>query len=342
MAPRRRATLQDVADLCGISRGTASRALTGEGRVSAATRARVLAAAEQLNFVTNSGARNLRRARAGAVGLWLPRGLQFMEYYMNFTFGLVEGTQDQELTVSLIPGGLPVRKVTGLHVDGFVLADVDAQDELARAILAGPRPTVTSELVPPEMPQPSGAVVADHTSATRHLLEQLQRAGATSIAILMPAVDQMWVREVVRAARAWSASASAHVAFTVLREMPAASQLSDIVRDMLAERDDIDAILCLPEGLGVGVLTTLHTLGRAVPAEIQLASYTDSPSLAIVDPSISAIDLHPREAGIRAGRLLTSLLGDASESPVAAPRPRVEWLDLRFVERNSTRSAQTK
>ena len=39
-------TLQDVADLSGVSRGTASRALTGGGRVSAGDEIRVLEAAE--------------------------------------------------------------------------------------------------------------------------------------------------------------------------------------------------------------------------------------------------------------------------------------------------------
>src|SRR4051794_34006400 len=66
MSSTRTATLQDVADLSGVSRGTASRALTGEGRVSAETRSRVLEAARSLRYSTNSGARNLRRARAGS------------------------------------------------------------------------------------------------------------------------------------------------------------------------------------------------------------------------------------------------------------------------------------
>jgi DNA-binding LacI/PurR family transcriptional regulator len=337
MALERPATLQDVADLCGISRGTASRALTGEGRISLATRMRVAAAAEQLNYVTNSGARNLRRARAGAIGLWLPQGLRFMEYYMNFTFGLVEGTQDHELAVSLIPGNLSERKVAGLHVDGFVLADVDGSDGLARAILEGPRPTVSSELVPPEMPQPTATVAADHASGTRNVLDRLHERGARSIGILAPHPEQMWVREAVRAAEEWSPVAGVEVHLSLLREVPAASDLSNIVRGMLAEHPNLDAILCLPEGLSVGVLTALQALGRSVPDDMQLASYTDSPSLLIIDPPISAIDLRPREAGFRAGQLLISLLDTTSDRTPASP-PTIDWLDIPFHLRGSTRA----
>ena len=45
---------------------------------------------------------------------WLPQGLRFMDYYMNFTFGVVEATNDRELTVSLIPGDFPPAKARSL------------------------------------------------------------------------------------------------------------------------------------------------------------------------------------------------------------------------------------
>jgi DNA-binding LacI/PurR family transcriptional regulator len=121
MRSTRPATLQDVADLCGVSRGTASRALTGDGRLSARTRARVAEAAAQLRYWTNSGARNLRRARTGSIGLRLPCGMNFMEYYMNFAVGVLESTKDRDLTVTLIPADFPVAKAGSLRIDGSVM-----------------------------------------------------------------------------------------------------------------------------------------------------------------------------------------------------------------------------
>jgi DNA-binding LacI/PurR family transcriptional regulator len=335
MTMTRPATLQDVADLSGVSRGTASRALTGGGRVSAETRARVAAAAARLSYTTNSGARNLRRARAGSIGLWLPQGLRFMEYYMNFTFGVVEGTQDQELTVSLIPGDYPPEKANGLHVDGFVMVDVDGGDELARAILASGRPVVASELVPPEMPQPTATVAADHDRATRMLLDRLRAGGATCIAMLTPDADQMWVRGVNEAAGAWSSETGVSLHVHRLRGVPLAEELHQIVRGVFTARPDVDAVVCVPEGLGVGVLSTLRELGYAVPGDVQVVAYVDSPTLPIVQPPISALDLRPREAGVLAGRRLVSLIEDGRRSPGGPGE--VEWFDLIYHERESTR-----
>ena len=151
---RARATLQEVADLADVSLGTASRALAGRGRVSEATRRRVREAAESLDFAPHTAASNFRKARAGAVGLWLPPHLSFMDYYMNFTFGLAESLGRDEVSLSLIPQSLRPADASRLHVDGFVMADVVSNDPLARAILSSGKPVITSEVVPDGMPAP--------------------------------------------------------------------------------------------------------------------------------------------------------------------------------------------
>lgn len=330
----RPATLQDVADLCGISRGTASRALTGGGRVSSETRARVRAAADKLNYSTNAGARNLRRARAGSIGLWLPRDLRFMEYYMNFAFGVAESTQDRELTVSLISNDFPALKAPSLHVDGFVMADVDGEDELARAILTTGKPVVSSEFVPPQLPPPTAVVAGDHRAATRLLLDRLRAGGAECVVILTPRVDQTWVSAVNTTAAEWSETHGVELGFAPISGMPTAAALQGIVRDLLLSNPRVDAIVCVPEGLGVGILSTLRELGREVPEDVQVVSYVDSPTLPIVQPPISALDLRPREAGIHAGQLLISLI-DGADSETADPR--VEFHELVYRDRGSTR-----
>ncbi len=67
-------TLDDVARAAGVSKSVASRALTGDAkaRMSDATRARILAAAAELDYVPNARARALRQSRSGAIGLIVP------------------------------------------------------------------------------------------------------------------------------------------------------------------------------------------------------------------------------------------------------------------------------
>jgi transcriptional regulator with XRE-family HTH domain len=65
----RRATVNDVARLAGVSIATVSKALNDRGQVRAETQERVRRAAEQLDFVPNSLARGLLEGKTGTVGL---------------------------------------------------------------------------------------------------------------------------------------------------------------------------------------------------------------------------------------------------------------------------------
>jgi len=68
-APRRRRTLQDVANEVGLSANTVSRALRGQSGVSEPTRERIRRAAEQLGYVPNVHARSLVLGSHRTIGL---------------------------------------------------------------------------------------------------------------------------------------------------------------------------------------------------------------------------------------------------------------------------------
>lgn len=63
------ATIKDVAARAGVGLGTASRVLSGSSQTSDDSRARVLAAAAELDYVAHGPARSLRRARTDVLGL---------------------------------------------------------------------------------------------------------------------------------------------------------------------------------------------------------------------------------------------------------------------------------
>ena len=66
MPPHRSApTLESVAAVAGVSRATAGRVLSGSTTVGESARDAVLAAADELGYVTNRAARACRRHRRG-------------------------------------------------------------------------------------------------------------------------------------------------------------------------------------------------------------------------------------------------------------------------------------
>ncbi|HEY3881749.1 MAG TPA: LacI family DNA-binding transcriptional regulator, partial [Trebonia sp.] len=65
----RRATIRDVAESAGVSVGTASKALNGQGKLRAETIERVMHAAQRLGFAPNTLAQALLAGRSFTVGL---------------------------------------------------------------------------------------------------------------------------------------------------------------------------------------------------------------------------------------------------------------------------------
>ncbi len=64
-------TLKDLAEHLGLSQATVSRALNGYPEVNLETRARVLEASRQLNYMPNLGARKLATGKSGMIGIVL-------------------------------------------------------------------------------------------------------------------------------------------------------------------------------------------------------------------------------------------------------------------------------
>ena len=69
MTRRARPNIDDIAARTGLHKSTVSRAVSGKGRVSPATRARVLAALDEVGFVPSRLAASLRSGRTGLLGL---------------------------------------------------------------------------------------------------------------------------------------------------------------------------------------------------------------------------------------------------------------------------------
>ncbi len=94
--PRRRVTLQDVADRAGVNRVTASVALgrspRGGTRVSEATRLRVMEVAEYLGYAPNALARALRGDRTNIIGYYA--GYEALDAHSPFTAAILQGLQD--------------------------------------------------------------------------------------------------------------------------------------------------------------------------------------------------------------------------------------------------------
>jgi DNA-binding LacI/PurR family transcriptional regulator len=325
--------LKDVAKAAGVSQTTASSALTGRGRLSDETRDRVKAVAADLGYVANNVAKNLRQRRAGAVGLYLPDQVLGLGYYMEFAFGAVR--RGREAGVPVILMGPPTADDDRLRTqaDGFVTVDPLAGDDSVRILLQTGAPVVTGEpYLGPGGPV-HGTVRSDHREAMFALLDHVRDRGAGFPALIVPGRDSVWAETLRQTFEDWCNGrglAPVIVDTGDIAHLASPDGITQAVRGLFAEHPAVDTVVTAQDGAALPAIGAAAEFGRRVGHDLLVATCVDSVAMQLSSPSITALDLHPREFGERCMNLLLGILSGEG------PDEDVQPIDL--VVRASTAS----
>jgi DNA-binding LacI/PurR family transcriptional regulator len=273
-------TLEQVAELAGVSRATASRAINGGRRVSPEAQARVDAAVRRLGYQPNRAARSLVTRRTDSLAVVVPEPDErvFSDPFFAGTLRGVSGVLDEhdvQLVLLLARAGQTgertMRYLSSRHVDGAIVTSHHRGDRLAEQ-LAGlglpcvfvGRPWTGADVVT--------YVDVDNVAGGRLATELLVERGCRRIGHIAGAPDMSagadrlegW-REAVRAAGqpddAW-----VHSDFTEPGGERGAQEL-------LAWHPDLDGLFVASDLMAVGALRALAAAGRRVPDDVALVGY---------------------------------------------------------------------
>lgn len=327
-----RTTLADVAREAGVSRTTASHALSGKGRVDSGTRALVREVADRLGYSPSRVARNLALGRSDTIGLLLPSigQLPLDELARTDWYGRVAVLASQEAlalgrALTILP---PIRSTSDLAafgLDGVLVLDPVEHDPRWPALreIALPRVLIgrdpAGELGP--------TVVTDLVGPVAELFSHLRSQGMHRIGLVMPDFHWSAEDEVASLVRVHCATwglpepTIIHVdasAFSSRAE--ALDRTQEVVIEALQGPDRPDALVGLFEGAGPAIMMAARALGLEVPSDLLVAVDVDGIVAESFDPPITAIDLNIEDLVTNAVQLLVSDEGiQTSEVTVTVP-----------------------
>lgn len=176
--------INEVAELAGVSTATVSRALSGNGHVSAATRERVIEAAAELGYVVSSSASGLATGRTKNVGVVIPVLNQW--FYSSVLQGAESAllAHGYDLTLYNLGGGVEERRSVFEHfllrkrVDAVIAVSLELTAAETTRLLELKKPIVGIGGPLPGVRTLSVDDVAIARLATEHLLS----LGHTAIA----------------------------------------------------------------------------------------------------------------------------------------------------------------
>lgn len=336
MIPKQPVSMADVAAHTGVSIGTVSRALRGLGGVSAATRDRILRAADDLAYVISPEASKLSGGATGRVALLVPRIDAW--YYATVVSGLERELRAAGVDVLLVclPGAaerheflrtLPLRR----KVDALVVVAVPMRAQEAARMAEMGVPVVTVGQHTGGFP----SVAIDDEEAARVAVQHLCRIGHTRVAMIrsFDAEGNYWENDLARRRGYEQALAAAGLApdpaLTV--EVPWGIEGGAVGMELLLSLErPPTAVFCHSDEVAIGALRTLRRAGVAVPGAVSVTAVDDHPVAELFD--LTTVRQPVAELGAAAGRALVgSLGGDGAPAGGAAGVP-----PLRLVVRGTT------
>jgi LacI family transcriptional regulator len=315
----------DVAKLAGTSPAVVSYVLNGGPRgVAPETRARVLAAIEQLGYRPNGIARSLRTNRTMTFGLLVPdtsnpffaqlaRAIEEAAFAEDYTLLIGNAAEDDARQTAY------VRTFLARRVDGLFLVPAHGPTSCLPELQQSGVAWVTLDRQTPG--RYAAAVMADHRGGARAATEHLLAHGRRRIGCIAGPEDVVpanarvtgWRDALAEAGVRPSEMSVWHGSFGRRAGYRAA-------REMLAD-GRFDAVFVASDQQAIGVLRAMQDLGIRCPDDVAVASFDGIAAAAYTSPALTTMAQPFEELGQTAVRRLLDRLDDPGADTASSVLP---------------------
>lgn len=287
----KRATIGDVALLAGADIALVSKVVNQDPklRIKDDTRARILQAIADLNYLPSRNARNLRLARTKIIGLVVPALTN--PTWAAFATAIERAADSRDRTL-IIGSEVPsnerteqfIAMVANGFLDGLMIATPASPAILERA--AGLNILFINQLTP----EPTSSIVFDDASAIEMALDHLHGLGHRVIAHLAgPATLNATHRRAVAFRHSMERRGLDGGLIFEGELSPKAGE--DLMETALRMAPEITAVVIANAVTAIGALRHCNALGIAVPRDLSMVSIHDNAVIASLFPALDAVAL---------------------------------------------------
>lgn len=334
--------MQDVADLLNVSKQTVSAVINNKPGITPATRARVFAAIEQVNYRMDWTARSLRTGRTHTVAI-------VVTDVASPVVGAVASAAEQRLYAErynlilynthddLEREAFSVDSIVQRSVDGVLFVSARDESTALEAVEAVGIPVVVIDRVPQSYR--GAAVVLDNMAAGQMAVEHLASLGHVHCAHIGGPAHVHIARErlegfhagiknhrlpapQIEAADDWHVQSG----YAAMRRMLARSQGRGSTSQGLA----FSAVFCAGDLLALGAMRALSEAGLRIPADVSMMGLDDIDIAAYLTPPLTTISQSAEHMATLGVEVLLDLL--AGREPPAVRTV----IEPRLVVRGST------
>lgn len=323
-----RPTIVDVARVAGVSKSLVSLALANKSGVSEASRTKILQAAEQIGYTSNTWARSLVRGRTRLIGVVATDIAS--AYNSDVVVGIEDEATDEDYEVILTHGRRDpdhltrgVERMLHLGVDGLIVVssrvppDVLNAAARRRPVVVVGRPSEKTELVDVihNNDERGGALAIEHLHAQGH-----RNIGfiATSTQAAVRARGTAYETTMHRLGLEYRWQVSAGT-----KKSPDFAQWVFDEIDKLKPAEAPTALFVSTDGTAVRLLGAAVDRGMRIPEDIAIVGYNNSTLASAVRPALTSVDQPRNSMGKLAMQYLMERIEGRTEQRIEIMAPRL-------------------
>jgi LacI family transcriptional regulator len=320
-------TLEEIAEIAGVSRSTVSRVVNDDPRVSAAARERVLSVIQEQNYIPNAAARSLASRRTRIIGLLISPSVGVIlsdPFFTDLIQGAVRAGNDSDyiLTILMETGDsdktadrIYRRFIRSRHVDGVVILSSVVEDPIVDRLKDDRFPFVLIGRHPNHL---VNFVDIDNRSAAREAVSHLLAHGYRRIGIvdgpsnMIASIDRYagYVTALQEAGRSPDPALTVYSDFTRRGAYRA-------MQNMLASiAVPPEAMFVASDTMASGVLQALRDNGLRVPDDVAVMGFDGLDETLVSQPILSTVHQPIRELGAQGVQALIDLLEHPEHAPI--------------------------
>jgi LacI family transcriptional regulator len=317
--------LQDVADLAGVSMGTASQALNNRPSVASETRARVLDAAHILGYPVRPSS-EISESRLEVIGMLSKHDFGYAPdvnpFYSHVEAGVE--TECRRHSISLMVANIEVD--TSNHpifwppmlnedrIQGLLLLGTFIEDTVGLLQRRLDLPIVLIDSYAPSTPFDS--IVIDNTGGTRSAVEHLISRGHRHIGMI--GANQKSPPSVLERRKTFFQVLGEHglpTSYTEESHLTEAAGFS-ATKALLRRAPEVTAIFAASDIAALGVLKAARSLEIRIPEMLSVIGFDNIDMAGVVTPGLSTVHVHKTWMGALGVRQLVQRAAEAAQPKV--------------------------
>lgn len=318
-------SLKDVAQACGVSVATASKALNGHSDVSAVTAKRIKEAAQSMGYLPNSVARALKTHRTNNIAVLFSDDAQSgltHNYFSNVLEGFRAAAEAKDYDITFISNNQASRKLSYYErcrsrgVDGIVIACVNFESPQIREIIYGDIPTVTIDHIFSNCT----AIISDNVNGMKTLVEHAVAMGHRKIAYIHGKPSSVTQDRLASFYRTlYESNIQIPEQYVLEADYLDWAGAAYCTKKLLDMRDRPTCILYPDDMACIGGMNIIQRAGLRIPEDISVIGYDGQQVSSILTPALTTLRQDTRRIGGSAAEKLISMI----EQPKAAVIERV-------------------